>query len=167
VARAQPLVPLVCDPNRWIGGKAGCGGWTRRGRGEKRVHLSPHSTTPRVSPGPICSKERGRHACCPRLTGGGGREGLRGTNVSEEDGGIFFLNCQISCIRRKKKISRKISLRGDSQTVSILIVRPTLWKSLLVSLPPRVSSLQPSPCLCVRACGRCGAGHSLFTQPAC
>lgn len=42
------------------------------------LHLSPHSTTLWVSHCSICSQERGRHACRPRLTGAGGGGGERG-----------------------------------------------------------------------------------------
>lgn len=74
-------------------------GWRKMregGRGERRLHLSPHSTTPWVSHCSICSQERGRHACKPRLTGGGGTE-RRGLGEVKLSGG-GFLNCQISCI---------------------------------------------------------------------
>lgn len=48
----------------WTGGREG-------GRGEGgRMHLSPHSTTPRVGLWSIWSQERGRHAGRPRLAGG-------------------------------------------------------------------------------------------------
>lgn len=49
------------------------------------LHLSPHSTTLWVSHCSICSQERGRHACRPRLTGagGGGGEGIKRGKIDQ------------------------------------------------------------------------------------
>lgn len=70
--------PSPVTPNRWMGGR---GRWGRVDWGVGGLHLSPNSTTPRVSHGPICSQES-------RGVGGGGACRLAHTNRWEGLGGI-------------------------------------------------------------------------------
>lgn len=102
MARAQPLIPLVCDLNRWIGGK----GWSWRvdgeggrgggrgggGRGEKRLHLSPTLNDSLGQPLPhMLSGEREARMLTQTNRWRGGKGGIKRGKI-DRDGGILNLS---------------------------------------------------------------------------